>query len=932
MAGLEAAVQDNPTALSRSFWLAWLPMLVDVHYERCRYATYVGTGILSDLVEVTADERESRGELIGILLAQLLMFEVEGFGLTVGAREQPPPTDLTQQRTRLISAGLRAWARQECKDLDGVELAAAVLDDCPPDLRLAVDCVLLPITKVHDEVLFIRVLQVFEVVFLQMYALLASGRDRMAAGDLVGAADHFSQGADVLDKAFPVFRVLATMRPESFAVIRTKTTGASGLQSEAFKRIELLGGTPTLARADSEAFTSDEVAQHLGREQPSIETVLGRSRTARTDPRVLAGLEAVNRSWLRWKRSHWAVASHVIGASPGTGGTSGVSYLLEYVLDPLVRGLPHSRADGHSRISLGTRIPVSPMVEYLRRDLARSIEREVAVIHAPRRRLGDFKVDVRTIIEGPAEADRDVCSAVADDLTSRGEIDRAVPVPPNVYVTPRLEVLAHVVTAEIADAGQAYARGKPIDTAVVQVQYACPNLNKGLHVGHLRNAFLGAALANIVEAAGHRVIRVDQPSNRGKHIAKAVLAYQLWGDESTPASTAERPDQFVQRFYAQFASHAADGDDAALTEQLDRTLDRLEVGDPEVVQIADRLTAWAYEGIQQTYGRIGIRFDAVFAEGDTLDLAEDVILGSQDVALRRPDQSVYVDLSDRGLREITLLRQDGSPLLHAQFLGACLRRQQLDPDTTLLFVMGEEYRHTVPELLGTLELLGHERLAARIEAVHHGMVTIDGTKLSSREMGVPTADSLLDEVRDRLADDWERESGQRLGFHERDVCDRLAVAMVKYLFLGTRRDRAIDWDLDALWESIPGKIRRVVMCLDEGADGRGWREPSKRDGEDVRSTLLHLDRFGACIEEALDRRDPFVLVRYLDDLCSLSRAATASTLADPRLPQAAAAVARTTLGFLDIQLPPFGALPPVFGSDSPRGRGQPKPVDRGVGR
>lgn len=890
----------------------WLPMLVDVHHARCRYATYVGTELLQQLTEVGVGGIGAFDSVIRTLLAQLLDFELGGGGAFADSRLEPPSKDLSRRRTAAIVASLQVWVVPQHRGLEGRELTDAVLDSCAPDFRLAADCTLVPITRVHDEVLFIRVLQVFETVFLQVHGLLADGRDRMLGGDLAAAGYRFRQAADALDAAFPVFRLLATIRPDSFAIIRRKTTGASGLQSVAFKRIELLAAAPSSARASSEAFAAEEVAGHVSTERPSIEAVLGRDRSARTDPLILTGLAAMDRAWLRWKRAHWAVAAHVIGSSPGTGGTSGVSYLRAWMTDPLIPRLPQPRGVSGSHVSLAAHVAESPMARHLREQIIVTTVDEshpdVIALPAARRHIGEFKVDVRSAAGHRAEVDESTCRALADALALEGGVDSAVPVPPNVYITPSLDALRDVVLEAVSAHGAGYRSGTPTGERAVQVQYACPNLNKALHVGHLRNIFLGSALANIIEAAGHRVVRVDQPSNRGRHIAKAVLAHQLWGGTATPADRDEKPDHFVQRFYTEFAERLAGEDAAGLEEQLQRKAELLDGGDEQTVAAAEQLTRWAYEGIQQTYGRLGERFDAVFAEGDTLDLAEDLILSGSDVVRRRSDQSVFIDLSDRGLREITLLRRDGSPLLHAQFLGACLRREELDPDTTLLFVMGEEYRHTVPELLGTLELLGHEELASRIEAVHHGMVTASGHKVSSREGGALTADGLLDQVRDRLVREWEQDASRGLGFHERDVCDKLAIAMVRLEFLGTRRDRPIELDVDRMWDSAPQRIAQIVTCL---AHQDGIASARDRRAGDPRPLLQHLDQFGNHIADAVHRRDPFVLVRYLDDLCRYSNGA-GSTGDGQTLAQASATVARRALQLLGIHLPPFPSLPPAF--------------------
>ena len=84
------------------------------------------------------------------------------------------------------------------------------------------------------------------------------------------------------------------------------------------------------------------------------------------------------------------------------------------------------------------------------------------------------------------------------------------------------------------------------------VEYASPNTNKPLHLGHLRNIFLGAAVAEILRAVGHKVVRTQVINDRGVAICKSMLAWQKWGEGKTPANSGQKGDHLVGDFYVLF--------------------------------------------------------------------------------------------------------------------------------------------------------------------------------------------------------------------------------------------------------------------------------------------------------------------------------------------------------------------------------------------
>ena len=95
---------------------------------------------------------------------------------------------------------------------------------------------------------------------------------------------------------------------------------------------------------------------------------------------------------------------------------------------------------------------------------------------------------------------------------------------------------------ETAGQTNAAATGK-----TVMVEYSSPNTNKPLHLGHLRNNFLGWSIAAILEAAGNKVVKTCIVNDRGIHICKSMIAWQLFSDGATPSSTGKKRRSFCGR-------------------------------------------------------------------------------------------------------------------------------------------------------------------------------------------------------------------------------------------------------------------------------------------------------------------------------------------------------------------------------------------------
>jgi arginyl-tRNA synthetase len=530
------------------------------------------------------------------------------------------------------------------------------------------------------------------------------------------------------------------------------------------------------------------------------------------------------------------------------------------------------------------------------------------VSKARRLREADAVVDTR---EFDAADGRDkLGAAIEEAVTAVDFVAGARFAEPFVALRFDAAALRALVCDDVLARGAGYGAADTGRGACLHVQFSSPNLNKALHVGHLRNNFLGMAVSRLVANQGYEVLRFEAPSNHGQHISKAVVGYLLWSTTPDPVAAGMKPDHFVQSFYVRFNEHRATlADDSPEARGLDELVatvtSRLYTYDESLVPVWRALTEWTYDGIKETYRRIGTRFDTAFREDESLHMAAAAVEARLGTAcFRRPDGSVYVDLTDRGLRRATLLRGDNTPVLCAQYLGINLRRQAVFPEFGLLNIMGREYMDRVPELVGTLERLGAERVTRRHEVVFHAHVTLPEGRMRSRDGSSITADSVLDATHDRFVDLLTRRSaGAASAESISELAHDVSVAFLKYHFLRRPVDRDVVWDERSLWRETLPRFQRLFDAYTK-AETQGWRRTGGDEacsGHDCIDLLLHVEMFPDVARRAAEEREPALLVRLLDDL---AEAATASACtAHRRAWQAASVTFRRACHLLNLRLP-----------------------------
>lgn len=294
----------------------------------------------------------------------------------------------------------------------------------------------------------------------------------------------------------------------------------------------------------------------------------------------------------------------------------------------------------------------------------------------------------------------------------------------------------------------------------IMVEYSSPNTNKPLHLGHLRNNFLGWSVASIYEASGYKVHRVQIINDRGIHICKSMAAWKLFGKGETPESSGLKGDKLVGKYYVEFdkafkkevAELSAQGvakekaeKEAPIMKLAVDMLRKWEQKDEETVSLWKTMNGWVYDGFEATYKQMGVHFNKLYFESETYLLGKEEVLKGveQGVFFKKEDGSVWVDLTEDGLDEKVLLRSDGTSVYMTQDIGtAMLRFRDFPKISRQVYTVGNEQEYHFKVLFLILAKLGYA-WAKECYHLSYGMVDLPSGKMKSREGTVVDADDLM---------------------------------------------------------------------------------------------------------------------------------------------------------------------------------------------
>jgi arginyl-tRNA synthetase len=424
----------------------------------------------------------------------------------------------------------------------------------------------------------------------------------------------------------------------------------------------------------------------------------------------------------------------------------------------------------------------------------------------------------------------------------------------------------------------------------VLIEYSSPNTNKPLHLGHLRNNFLGFSVAQILSAGGYEVVKTNLVNDRGIHICKSMLAYQLFGNQETPETAGIKGDHLVGKYYVAFDVEykkeikelMATGLDeeqakkqAPILLQAQEMLLKWEQGDEEVMNLWNTMNAWVFAGFEKSYQTMGVSFDKIYRESNTYLLGKQLVdegLASG-VFFQKPDGSVWINLEAEGLDEKLVLRKDGTSVYITQDMGTAQLKYEDFKANQSVYVVGNEQDYHFEVLFHILKKLNKPFSQGNFH-LSYGMVDLPSGKMKSREGTVVDADDLMAEMI-QTAKDRTLELGKIDGFTEaesNELFHNLGLGALKYFLLKVEPkkrmlfnpEESIDFQGNT-GPFIQYTHARICSILRKGGDIK----PVVTDSELANSEqelIYLLGEYKATIAQAATNFAPSVIANYAYDL------------------------------------------------------------------
>jgi len=425
----------------------------------------------------------------------------------------------------------------------------------------------------------------------------------------------------------------------------------------------------------------------------------------------------------------------------------------------------------------------------------------------------------------------------------------------------------------------------------VMVEYSSPNTNKPLHLGHVRNNLLGYSISQILDAAGYEVIKANLVNDRGIHICKSMLAWQLFGNGETPESTGEKGDHLVGKYYVIFDKEykkeieflRSEGQteeeakkNAPLIKQAQEMLQKWEAGDEEILNLWRTMNTWVYDGFGKTYHALGVNFDKFYYESNTYLLGKDIVEEGLEkgVFFKKDDGSVWIDLTPDGLDEKLVRRSDGTSVYMTQDLGtAQLKYDDFQMDESI-YVVGNEQDYHFKVLFLILQKLG-KIWAKGLLHLSYGMVDLPSGKMKSREGTVVDADDLVAEM-EQTAKEQTEQLGKVDAFDEDEKLElyhTIGMGALKYFLLKVDPKKRLLFDPNESvdFQGHTGPFiqythARIKSVLSRAAVDYSGELEIKELSPVERDLIVILTQFPMIIQEAALAYSPAVIANYVYEL------------------------------------------------------------------
>jgi arginyl-tRNA synthetase len=505
-------------------------------------------------------------------------------------------------------------------------------------------------------------------------------------------------------------------------------------------------------------------------------------------------------------------------------------------------------------------------------------ENGVLVETPPTQDLGDFAFPMfpyaKIFKENPKEIAQKISQYINRYYHQEGKAQSAGPY---VNITLEREAIVDEVIGTIFSKGTSYGNSDLLADRRVAVEFSCPNTNKPLHLGHLRNDALGESISRILKANGAEVRKVNLINDRGIHICKSMLAYKKFGMGRTPETEGRKSDHFVGNYYVAYANW--EKEDPSAEQDVREMLKKWESGDPEVMDLWKTMNEWTIRGIEETYKKTGVTFDTIYYESQTYGRGKEEVLKGLEKGTFYKNESgaICIDLKDINLDTKVLLRGDGTSLYLTQDIGTAIARYEDWPFDEHIYVVASEQKYHFTVLFHVLKKLGFT-WADQLYHLAYGMVNLPEGKMKSREGTVVDADELLLSLAEMAKTEIKEKEREEEVDDVEKTSECIALGALHYFLLQVSpyKDTLFDPQESISFNGNTGPYlqyvgARIHNLLTKYKERKrsfedGTFSPAHLSSDEEWAIIKHLSLYSQVVKEAAEEKNPAVVTSYLYDL------------------------------------------------------------------
>jgi len=495
------------------------------------------------------------------------------------------------------------------------------------------------------------------------------------------------------------------------------------------------------------------------------------------------------------------------------------------------------------------------------------------IVPTPDPKLGDLAVPMFKLAKVAGKAPSLIAEELRGRISGVKALESAEVAGPYLNLRLKKAVVVKEVMAAVAKDKTKYGNGKATKEKIM-VEYVAPNINKPLHLGHLRNAALGESLCRILEAAGNKVVRANLLSDRGIGVTKAMVAYEKWGDNETPVSAGVKGDHLVGKYYVMFDQKQKQ--DPSLDAAVTAMLQKWEAGDPATRALWRTMTKWCIDGQNATLKMLGVKYDKVYRESALYKEGSKMVLAALEKGIFSKDEKGNIVAKLPGQPDKVVLRADGTAVYITTDLPLTLKKMTEFKLNRCLWVVGTEQDLHLRQLVGIMRLLGY-KWADDLEHVSYGHVALPEGRMKSREGTVVDIDELVQHLSELAA----AEIKERHDFLDQSEVDKraqeIALGAVKFYLLSVsapngmtfnpKESLAFTGKTGPYLQYTNARIQSILRkAIEHGSTGAGRVDVSALTTPAEWQLVMKLSEFADVVSAAAKERDPSVVARYGYDL------------------------------------------------------------------